>query len=319
VTDRAGQIDEVCRRLQRHYIFPEVAVQISELLRKRLADGVYDGLADEPFAALVTGDLQSVNGDKHVRLRFHVDPVPDGEEEAFDMDAYRAEAEMNAYGIARVERLLGNVGYFDTRLLYGPDVAGEAYTAAMVLLSTTDALVVDVRRNRGGSPDTVALICSYLFDDETHLNNIYFREDDRTKQFWTQPFVPGRRFGGEKPIWVLTGPETFSGAEDLSYSLQQLKRAKTVGEASKGGAHPREQYKVAEHLDVTVSIARSINPVSKGNWEGCGVLPDIPVPAAEAFDVAYGLALEHVLTLGDTGVRRQVADEARLALSDLRT
>jgi hypothetical protein len=59
--------------------------------------------------------------------------------------------------------------------------------------------------------------------------------------------------------------------------------------------------------------------VSKGNWEGCGVLPDIPVPAAEAFDVAYGLALEHVLTLGDIGARRQVADEARLALSELGT
>jgi C-terminal processing protease CtpA/Prc len=316
--DRAGHIDEVCRRLKRHYVFPEVVEKITGILRGKLAEGVYDGLADEPFAVLVTEHLQSVNGDKHVRLRFHLDPVPDGDDdEAFDMAEYRVEAEVNGYGIARAERLPGNIGYFDTRQLYSPKVAGDAFTAALTLLSSTDALLIDVRRNRGGDPDMVALVCSYLFDDETHLNDIYFREGDRTKQFWTLPYVPGRMFGGAKPIWVLTGPDTFSGAEDLSYSLQQQGRAKTVGERTRGGAHPRGQYKVAAHLDVTVSYARSINPVSQGNWEGDGVRPDIPVPAAEAFDAAYGLALEHVLALGDTGARRSVADEARLALSEL--
>jgi C-terminal processing protease CtpA/Prc len=96
-----------------------------------------------------------------------------------------------------------------------------------------------------------------------------------------------------------------------------LQRAQTVGERTKGGAHPREQYKVAAHLDVTVALARSINPYSNGNWEGDGVRPDIPVPAADAFDHAFQLALEHVLTLGDTGLRRPVADEARLASSKL--
>jgi C-terminal processing protease CtpA/Prc len=317
MTDRSGHIDEVCHRLKRHYIFPEVVDQIAGFLRTRLADGVYEGLADEPFAAIVTEDLQSVNGDKHVRLRFHLEPVPDGEDEAFDIEAYRAEVALNGYGIARAERLPGNVGYFDTRQLADPAVAGEAFTAAMTLLSSTDALLIDVRRNRGGSPDMVALICSYLFEEEKHLNDIYFREGDRTKQFWTLPFVPGRKFGGDKPVWVLTGPDTFSGAEDLSYTLQQLDRAKTVGERTKGGAHPRGQYKVATQLDVTVSFARSINPYSKGNWEGDGVQPDISVPVADAFDVAYQLALAHVLTLGDTGPRRSVAAEARLALSEL--
>jgi C-terminal processing protease CtpA/Prc len=317
MTDRSGQIDEVCHRLKRHYIFPEVADRIAAFLRARLDGGAYDGLDDESFAPVVTADLQSVNGDKHVRLRFHLEPVPDGEEEAFDPETYRAEAELNAFGIARAERLPGNVGHLDTRHLYEAASAGPAIAAAMSLLAGTDALIIDVRRNGGGDPDSVALLCTYLFDEERHLNDIYFREGDRTKQFWTLPYVPGPRYGERKPVWVLTGPNTFSGAEDLSYSLQQLHRAKTVGEATKGGAHPRGQYKIDTHLDVTVSYARSINPYSKGNWEGDGVRPDIPVPADDAFDVAYQLALEHVLTLGDTGVRRPLADEARLALSDL--
>ncbi|HEV7978097.1 S41 family peptidase [Amycolatopsis sp.] len=317
MTDRSGHIDEVCHRLKRHYIFPEVAEQISTFLRSRFAAGAYDGLDDESFAPLVTTDLQSVNGDKHVRLRYHLDPVPDSDEEAFDVDAYRAEAALNAYGIARAERLPGNIGHLDTRKLYEAASAGPAIAAAMGLLAKTDALIIDVRRNGGGDPDTVALLCTYLFDGEKHLNDIYFREGDRTKQFWTLPYVPGPKYGERKPVWVLTGPNTFSGAEDLSYTLQQLDRAKTVGEATKGGAHPRGQYKVDTHLDVTVSYARSINPYSKGNWEGGGVQPDIPMPADDAFDVAYRLALEHVLALGDTGVRRLLADEARLALSEL--
>jgi C-terminal processing protease CtpA/Prc len=317
MTERSEQIDAVCHRLKTHYVFPEVADQLADFLRLRLAGGAYDGLADEPFAAIVTEDLQSVNGDKHLRLRFHVDPVHDGESTSFDPAAYRVEAELSGYGIARAERLPGNVGYLDTTMFYGPEVAGDAFTAAMTLLAGTDALLIDVRRNRGGSPGTVALICSYLLDERTHLNDIDFRDGDRTEQIWTLPYVPGRKFGTGKPVWVLTGPDTFSGAEDLSYTLQQLQRAQTVGERTKGGAHPREQYKVAAHLDVTVALARSINPYSNGNWEGDGVRPDIPVPAADAFDHAYQLALQHVLTLGDTGLRRPVADEARLASSQL--
>ena len=155
---RSEQIDAVCHRLKTHYVFPEVADQLADFLRLRLAGGAYDGLADEPFAAIVTEDLQSVNGDKHLRLRFHVDPVHDGESTSFDPAAYRVEAELSGYGIARAERLPGNVGYLDTTMFYGPEVAGDAFTAAMTLLAGTDALLIDVRRNRGGSPGTVALI-----------------------------------------------------------------------------------------------------------------------------------------------------------------
>jgi len=308
MTDRGLQIEEVCRRLMTRYVFPDVADKVVDLLRARLAGGAYDGLDDEQFAEVVTQDLQSVNGDKHLKLRFHLDPVHDGDEGSFDLAAY----------LARVERLPGNIGLLDTRRLPAAAIAGPAFTAAMALLADTDALLIDVRHNDGGDPATVALICGYLFDEPTHLNDIYFREGDRTQQFWSSPYVPGRRFGGQKPLWVLTGPDTFSGAEDLSYSLQQQKRAKTVGERTKGGAHPRDQFKVATHLDVTVSCARAINPVSRSNWEGGGVVPDIPVPAGDAFEAAYRLALDHVLTLGDTGPRRAVADEARLALAGLR-
>ncbi|MFI5583543.1 S41 family peptidase [Amycolatopsis sp. NPDC051758] len=314
---RTAQVNEVIRRLDAHYVFPDVATKLAEVLHQRLGEGSYADLDDAEFATLVTADLQSVNGDKHLRLRHHLDPVAEDGDEAMNSDAFRFEAELEGFGIAQVRRLPGNVGYLDTTLLYPPELAGPAIAAAMTLLAPTDALLLDVRRNRGGTPGTSALLQTYLVDEQVHYLDIYEREGHRTTQMWTLPYVPGLRFGGTKPVWVLTGPKTFSGGEDLAFSLQQQGRAKTVGEATRGGAHPREQYKVDTYLDVTVSIARSFHPETGENWEGTGVRPDLPVPAEKAFDTAYQLALTHVLELGGDGPRRAAADEAREALDQL--
>ncbi|MCR6486318.1 S41 family peptidase [Amycolatopsis sp. OK19-0408] len=311
---RVAQVNEVIRRLDAHYVFPDVAAKLAEVLQQRLAEGAYEGLEDAEFATLVTTDLQSVNGDQHLRLRHHADPVAEDGDAAMNSDAFRIEAELESFGVAEVKRLPGNVGYLDTTLLYPPELAGPAIAAAMTLLAATDALLLDVRRNRGGTPGTSALLQTYLVDEQVHYLDIYGREGHQTTQMWTLPYVPGLRFGGAKPVWVLTGPRTFSGGEDLAFSLQQQGRAKTVGEATRGGAHPREQYKVDTYLDVTVSIARSFHPETGENWEGVGVRPDLPVNAEKAFDTAYALALEHVLSLGSAGPRRVVAEEAREAL-----
>lgn len=314
---RSAQVEEVIRRLEAHYVFPAVAAKLAGVLRGRLGEGAYAGLGDAEFATLVTADLQSVNGDKHLRLRHHVDPVAEDGDAATASAEHRLEAALEGFGIAEVRRLPGNVGYLDTTMLYGPELAGPVITAAMTLLAPADALLLDVRRNRGGHPATSALLQSYLVDQQVHYLDIYEREGDRTTQMWTLPYVPGPRFGGTKPIWVLTSSQTFSGGEDLAFSLQRQGRAKTVGETTRGGAHPREQYKVDTYLDVTVSIARSFDPETGENWEGVGVRPDIAVDADRAFDTAYALALRHVLELGDAGPRRGVAEEARQALDQL--
>jgi C-terminal processing protease CtpA/Prc len=314
---RAAQVNEVIRRLEAHYVFPDVATKLAEVLQQRLGEGAYADVTDAEFATLVTADLQSINGDKHLRLRHHLEPVAEDGDAAMNSDAYRLEAELEGFGIAQVRRLAGNIGYLDTTMLYPPELAGPAIAAAMTLLAPTDALLLDVRRNRGGSPGTSAVLQTYLVDEQVHYLDIYEREGHRTTQMWTLPYVPGLRFGGKKPVWVLTGPKTFSGGEDLAFSLQQQGRAKTVGEATRGGAHPREQYKVDTYLDVTVSIARSFHPETGENWEGGGVRPDLPVAAEKAFDTAYELALEHVLELGGDGPRRAAADEAREALDQL--
>lgn len=311
---RAAQVEEVIRRLEAHYVFPDVAAKLAKVLRARLGEGAYTDLGDAEFATRVTADLQSVNDDPHLRLRHHAEPVAEDGDAEHASEDFRAAAELEGFGIAAVRRLPGNVGYVDTTLLYPLDLAAAAIAAAMTLVAPADALLLDVRRNRGGTPDTSAFLQSYLVDERTHYLDIYEREGDRVTQMWTLPHVPGAKYGGTKPIWVLTGPATFSGGEDLAFSLQRQGRAKTVGETTRGGAHPREQFKVDTYLDVTVSIARSYDPETGENWEGVGVSPDVPVATDKAFDTAYALALEHVLALGAAGPRRGVAEEARQAL-----
>jgi hypothetical protein len=313
-TDEATRVvEEVITLVETHYLIPEVAVEIARKLATVLAEGRYR-LDESELATAVTADLQSINGDKHLRLNYHQDLLP--EREHGDDPAEYAEftrwAERTCCGIARVERLAGNVGFLDVQpVLFPTSIGGDAITAAMSLLASTDALILDLRHCIGGDPAAEAWLCSYLFGNEpvalTGLD-----ERGRLTQAWTLPFVPGRRFGATKPVYVLTSSTTFSGGEQVSYDLQQLGRATIIGERTKGGAHAREGFRVHPHLEASIPVARGVNPISGGNWEGTGVTPDICVPAEQAHERAYHLALEQVTTLPGS-----IGAEARQALASL--
>ena len=172
-----------------------------------------------------------------------------------------------------------------------PEVCGPTATAAMNFLANVDALIVDLRDNGGGDPKMVAFVSSYLFSTRTHLNDLWTRKTSSTQEYWTLE-VPGKRLGGEKPVYVLTSKRTFSGAEEFTYNLKNLKRATIVGETTGGGAHPVSGHRVDEHFMIGVPFARAINPVSKTNWEGVGVEPDVKVSAADALSTAQKLAAD---------------------------
>ncbi|MFD3532083.1 S41 family peptidase [Streptomyces sp. NPDC058664] len=287
----APVIDETARLLIEHYVFPEIAEQLADLLRRRLTEGTYDVDDAEELARLVTADLQSVNGDRHLNLKHHADPVPP-KQGAATLDAMRRDFDTSLGGAPRVQLLDGGVAVVELApMLFPLEWAAEPLGAALTLASRARALIVDLRANRGGDPDTVAFVCGYLLDERTHLNTMYWRDGERREQSWSPPHVPGARFGGSKPLYVLSSDSTFSAAEELAYDLQQLGRAVVVGEPTRGGAHPREGWTVHPHLEATVPVGRAINPVSGTNWEGAGVRPDVPCAAADALDHAHALAL----------------------------
>ena len=309
--------------IRTRYVFPDRGATAAAALETSLAAGEYDGLDDEALAEKLTSQLYEVCHDRHLRVRVRPPgagahgpgrPGRGGAPDRPPLPSWLERHGPHSYGIHRVERLDGDVGYLDLHGVAHPEDGGRAIAAAMELVAGTGALIIDLRQNHGGSPDGVVFWLSYLFPDaSTHLNDIFDAGTGETKQFWTLAHVPGDRYL-DRPVYVLTSEHTFSGGEDFAYSLQAQGRAEVIGETTGGGAHPTEGNPVTPTLAVAVPFARSVNPVTGTNWEGTGVTPDVAVPADEAFRVAYGKALRHLLTLD---VPPPLLDEAREALAAL--
>ena len=200
-------------KLREYYVFPAVAEQIEASLHQRLANHEYDSAeSGEAFAKLLTAHIQEISRDKHLCLFYREEVIPLQIGEAQGDEAWAAIGAIYNYGFYKVERLAGDIGYLDLREFHSTRVAGDVGVAAMNFLAGTAAMIVDLRKNNGGEPSMVAFLCSYFFPPEpVHLNSLYFRSDDSTQQFWTLPYVPGKRFGS-KPVYVLTSHETFSAA-----------------------------------------------------------------------------------------------------------
>jgi len=293
-------VDEIASLLNKEYIFAETAKKMEETLRARLKNGDFDRLDAAPaFAQAVSSTLSTVSKDGHIGFAFNPALAEDirrlmgqSEEEAKRVRERRLlESRRNNFGFRKVERLAGNVGYVDFRGFASPDEAGATAVAAMNFLAYCDAVIVDLRQNGGGDPAQIQLISSYFFPEPVHLNDLYARATDTTENYWTLPYVPGPRAAGAD-LYILTSARTFSGAEEFTYNMKNLKRGTVIGETTGGGAHPTGTRIVQTDFVLRVPFARAINPVSKTNWEGTGVAPDIAVPAAEAFDKAYAMAVE---------------------------
>jgi C-terminal processing protease CtpA/Prc len=298
---RTQIIESISKRLNEAYVFPEVAKKMETSLREHAAKKEYDQITSSTkFAETLTKDLQAVSNDKHLRVRYSHESLPlrenHREPNAEEREDQRREMNWMNHGFNKVERLRGNIGYIEFRGFFDPELGAETLAAAMNFVSATDALIIDLRSNGGGSPEMVALVCSYLFGAEpVHLNDLYWREGNRTDEFWTRKEVPGKRYLN-KDVYVLTSKRTFSGAEEFTYNLKNLKRATIIGETTGGGAHPGDGFRINEHFNMFVPTGRAISPITKTNWEGTGVKPDIEAPADQALLVARLAAMKKSVT-----------------------
>ena len=278
-------------KLKANYVFPDVALRITKALADKSSKGGYATVQTAPaLAEALSKDLREFGDDKHFRIfvdpRFSEDNSPSAVPSAEEINEQRAETVRRSYGIEKLQVLPGNVGYLELRGFGPTEFVGAAYTSAMSLLAGTDALILDLRRNGGGNPTSVAYLMSHFFalGDERHLNDIYTRTDNTTQQSWTSRSVTERYI---KPVYVLISPRTFSGGEECAYDFQTQKRGTLVGETTGGGANPVDRFSLGNGLVASIPTGRAVNPITKTNWEHVGVKPDIPVPAADAQQTAY--------------------------------
>jgi retinol-binding protein 3 len=292
---RKRVIDGVSDNLKEYYIDAALAQQMADALKAHEAKGDYDALTDgDAFASQLRKDLLAVSHDKHLGVSFNSFKAPQRKEPtAEDVERRNKQMERDNCFFKKVEILPNNIGYIKFDGFMDAGFCGPTVVAAMGFVAHTDALIFDIRQNGGGQPAMVTMIASYLFDKPTHLIDIYNRKEDTTTQNWTLSYLPGQRMPTQ-PVFVLTSKRTFSGAEEFAFDLKNQKRAVIVGETTGGGAHPVSGHLVADYFMVGVPFAKSLDPVTKTNWEGTGVEPDVKVAAADALETAEKLALEKI-------------------------
>ncbi|MTI31969.1 S41 family peptidase [Xanthovirga aplysinae] len=279
-------VKEIQELMLTHYIFLEKAKETNSHLDQLMKENYFDAYTQpEELAKALTEQLRKITNDKHLgaypprQQKEEVDPIVN-----FQKNLSRYYTPM----INGFKYFDNNVGYLDMRFFGGGEENYSKIDQVLQQLTLADALIIDMRKNGGGSPHTVQYLCSYFFDQHFLLNSIYSRNDDHTEELWTMDVQGKKR--PKVPIYILSSERTFSGAEDFSYTMQNLKRATIIGEVTGGGAHPTRSFPLANGFEVRIPFARTINPITKTNWEGVGVIPDINIPADKALEKAKELA-----------------------------
>jgi hypothetical protein len=289
---RESLVDSLATVLTGRYVFADVGRKLAADLRARGRNGEYAQLPPGELARKLSGDLREIAHDKHLRVVWRPDGSGPGRDDDNEDPAEKAAFLKSVnYGIQKAEILPGNVGLLELSGFLPAEDVRDATIEAMRKLGGVDALIIDLRRNGGGNPNTVALVSSLVFPrgERVHLNDLYWREGNRIDRFYTEADLDVPRISG--PVYVLTSSYTFSAAEEFTYNLKQLKRATQVGETTGGGANPGGGVPLPAGFGVFVPTGRAVNPITHDNWEGKGCVPEVPTSAADALATAHRLAL----------------------------
>ena len=285
---RRRTVRGIAELIEARYVYPDIGARVASALRRRPASSWSN--EDDSFARAMTSVLHQLSGDRHFGVtRLANEASSESASQAALFEEWYG-SKVN-HGFESVQRLENGIGYLDVRVFAPVGMGGDLASAAMSLLASAPALIIDLRRNGGGMGEMVALLCSYLFDERRELSGVYSRPTDQLSRLFTTETPPGRRFGGTKPVFVLTSPRTFSAAEHFAYDLQAMRRAKIIGERTGGGAHPYEDHRVEGGFTLSLPESRSVSPITGKDWEGVGVTPDVETASDDALGRAVALAL----------------------------
>ncbi len=288
---RAQLLDDIIAQLRRAYVLPDLVPRMEQSLRAHRAE--LDSISSAvQLASTLTALLRAAaDDDQHLDVVYSEQPLPEpttddapSPEEAANL---RKRTLRKNAGFESVQRLRGNIGYLELTKFFRPEHVAPRMPAAMQLLTDTAALIIDLRDCDGGDPETVMLVASYFFDSKTHLNDVYWRDENRTEERFTNPDVAGLHYGEARKIVLLVGEETASGCEDFAYALKNAKRATVVGEKTAGAAHAGSRQRLNAHFMMFVPSGRPISPVTQTDWEHVGVVPDVKVSARKALVTAH--------------------------------
>ncbi len=307
-TARAEVVEALAQKLASSYAVAEPGETMAKAVRSKLAAGGYDRISSpEEFARVLQTDVRAVMDDRHLRVTF--DGARAASPGARPPGPPPGAPDVRSSAIGRLQVLPGNIGYMEVSGV--PSKASAAIDAAFAFLRNTDALIIDLRGNGGGHPDTVAYYMSYLSEGESYIvMRIHDRSEGRDFESRTTD-LGDRSYGKKKPVYVLTSRFTFSGGEEFAYDVQAFKRGILVGETTGGGANPGGPRSLGHGFTVFVPTGLAKHPVTGTSWEGVGVKPEVPVDPALALLEAHRLAVESLAAAasdaGQSAVLRAIA------------
>jgi C-terminal processing protease CtpA/Prc len=244
-------------------------------------------------------ELEVLTNDKHVNIFF--DPVRVKQIEAESKGdekkpsyapefLQRAKFENNM--MRKAERMDGNVGYLKFNAFVDLNLSKRTLVAAMNLLENSSALIVDLRQNGGGDGHAVTFLLNYFLPDSTLISLRKGRSGSNTAPHYTTHDAVITKFDKNVPLYILTSKRTSSAAEAFAYTLQSFKRAVVVGDTTKGEANPGYLFPLNKEMYIMIPAFENINPITKTNWQGKGVVPDIIISADKALAMAQARAYE---------------------------
>ncbi|HEY2476351.1 MAG TPA: S41 family peptidase [Candidatus Cybelea sp.] len=279
------------------YVFPTAAAKAVAMLEAK--EPSYRRISDpELLVKTVNADLYATTHDRHVRLDYPFDAsMADTTSTPAEKEREQRLEAFGNYFFYTVRRLPGNVGYIDFRGFSGDATAARAIDATMAFLADTDALIIDLRKNHGGDPRTAEMLEAYFFAEPQQITSLMVRDPKsghttETQQY-TAAMVPGQLYLN-KSVYLLTSSNTFSCAEQFTYDLHNQKRVTIVGQTTGGGANPGGFVSLGSGFGIFIPTGRAYSPITKTNWEGSGIAPDVSTPSADALLKAYELALVQV-------------------------
>ena len=287
--DRHRLIEAIAVDVRQYYFDKKTAETTASALLAHEQAGDYNALTDgQAFASVLSRHLIEASGDLHFTMEYTPNKFPDFSKPPPPESQARYRAAMEQANCTFEKAAVGANRIGLMKLNSFPDVAvcRSQAESAMATLNRADALIIDLRDNRGGYPNMVVFLASYLFDHPEYMFN---PRDPVTEQSWTRSPVTGSRLV-DKPVYILTSARTYSGAEQFSYDLKMLRRATLVGEPTGGANHAGVLHNLGDHFAIGIPEQRPVNPFSDKDWAVTGVEPDVKVGAADALTTAERLA-----------------------------
>lgn len=293
--EKQAVITKAIDLLKENYIFPNRVAPIEKFVTQKLATGAYDSLNLETFLESLNADFQKYGNDHHLNISYgpkrvkqiitDAKNIQENKEEKIT-DEWLQQIRYENFRMRKLERLDGNIGYFNFLSFTPLAVSKQSITSAMNFLLYSNAIIIDLRDNGGGYAQTMNFMLSYFLKDSIQISELRFRKNDTVVTSYTVADSSINKIPDNTPLYILVSNKTSSAAEGFAYGLQQYKRAIIVGEQTKGEGNPGSLFVINDDLYMMIPTAEAISSVSKKSIDGIGVIPDIAINRKSALSRA---------------------------------